>query len=165
MAKRSLTASELRRLAEAADGIRDQTAYVVWGTNGPEVKTRLEKGDELIVECETSSEVKARPVFKSIALDPPIVDSEGNPVTHVEAKYDAMFWSEAAVEKFVIPYYARFMTPDDLVRIMTAFNHPASIAMIHPPLSDAQFVTSLRTSRTGKSGVEVLGLREFEALL
>jgi hypothetical protein len=165
MAKRTLTASELRRLAEAADGIRDQAAYVVWGAHGPEVKTKLGKGDELIVECDTRSQVADRPEFQAITLDPPMVDSAGNPVSHVQSKYDAMFWSEASVEKFVIPYYSRFMTPHHLVRIMAAFNHPATTAMIHPPLSEIQFLTSVRTAKAGQKGVEVMGLKEFEAAL
>src|SRR5665213_3003751 len=165
MAKRSLTASELRKLAEAADGIRDQPAYVVWGPNGPEVKTTLEKNDELIVECETKSDVKSRPKFKSITIDPPLVDRDGHRISHVEGKYDAMFWSEAAVEKFVIPYYARFNTAHHIARIMTAFNHPASMAMIHPPLSDIQFITSASTSSGQQDAVEVLSLTDFEAAM
>lgn len=165
MAKRSLTASDLRRLAEAADGIRDQPAYVVWGARGAEVKTTLGKDDELIVECETRSDVPSRPKFKSITVDPPFVDREGKPIANIEEKYDAMFWSEAAVEKFVIPYYARFNSAQHIARIMKAFNHPASMAMIHPPLSDIQFITSARTATQKRGAVEVLSLSEFEAAL
>lgn len=165
MAKRSITASELRRLAEAADGIRDQPAYLVWGAQGPEVKTTLGKDDELIVECETKNSVQSRPAFKTITLDPPVVDRDGKPVTHVAGQYDAMFWSEAAVEKFVVPYYAQFNTAHHIARIMTAFNHPASIGMIHPPLSDIKFMTSMRTAVRKQDGVEILSLNEFEAML
>ncbi len=119
----------------------------------------------MIVECETRSDVQSRPTFKSITVDPPFVDREGKLITRVEGKYDAMFWSEAAVEKFVIPYYARFNTAHHIARIMTAFNHPASMAMIHPPLSDIQFITSARTKPGQQDAVEVLSLTEFEAAL
>ena len=161
MAKRSLTASELRKLAEAADGIRDQPAYVVWGPNGPEVKTTLAKNDELIVECDTKSDVKSRPAFKSITIDPPLVDRNGHRISHVERKYDAMFWSEAAVEKFVIPYYARFTTAHHIARIMTAFNHPATMAIIHPPLSEIQFITSTPSTSGQQDSAHIRDLTDF----
>jgi hypothetical protein len=48
---------------------------------------------------------------------------------------------------------------------MAAFNHPATVAMIHPPLSEIQFLTSIRAGNAGRNGVEALGLREFEAAL
>lgn len=163
MAKRPLTANELRKLAEAADGIRDKTAYVVWSGDEPQVKTKLDDGDELIVECKTRNDTKARAAFKSIMLDPPLIDANGKPIEHIADKYDAMFWSEAAVEKFVIPYYARFKSPQDLVRIRDAFIHPATIAVIHPPVSIIQFLSSIRSGKSGRKGVEVLGLNELES--
>jgi hypothetical protein len=163
MAKRPLTANELRKLAEAADGIRDKTAYVVWSGDEPQVKTKLDDGDELIVECETRNDAKKRASFTSIVLDPPLIDADGNAIKNIADKYDAMFWSEAAVEKFAIPYYARFTSPQDLARMLDAFNHPTTLAMMHPPLSYCHFMTSIRRERDGKSGVEVLGLKEFEA--
>lgn len=163
MAKRPLTANELRKLAEAADGIRDKTAYVVWSGDEPQVKTKLDDGDELIVECETRNDAKGRAAFKSIVLDPPLIDADGNAIKNIADKYDAMFWSEAAVEKFVIPYYARFKSPQDLTRILDAFNHPTTMAMIHPPASNIQYMLSKRSAKSGKEGVEVLGLKDFES--
>ena len=84
MDKRPLTANELRKLAEAVDGIRDEMAYVVWTADGPQVKTKVDRGDEIIVECETKSDVKHRPTFNSIVLDPPMVDQHGVPVTELK---------------------------------------------------------------------------------
>lgn len=162
MDRRPLTANELRRLAEAVDGIRDEPAYVVWSGGKPKVTRRLLDTDELIVECETKSDLPARPAFNSIVLDPPMVDQHRVPVTKLSSKYDAMFWSEAAVEKFVIPYYARINTANDVARIRKAFNHQSVYAMVHLPLTEVSVLTALRT---GGKGVEALSLREFEASL
>lgn len=162
MEKRQLTAEELRKLAEAVDGIRDRPAFLVWTAAGDlQAKTSLDPGDELIVECKTSNAVPDRQQFRSIALDPPILDEKGSPVTDIPAKYDAMFWSEAAVEKFVLPYYARLNRPSVVAAMLQAFNHPSVCAVIHPPLSYIRFVTSIRT---GDRGFEVLDLRELESL-
>jgi hypothetical protein len=162
MEKRLLTADELRKLAEAVDGIRDRSAYLVWTASGePQAKTSLDPDDELIVECETRNAAPERQSFRSIMLDPPMLDEKGNPVTDLPAKYDAMFWSEAAVEKFVLPYYARLNKPSVVTAMLQAFNHPSVCAVIHPPLSYIRFVTSIRT---GDRGFEALDLREFESL-
>ncbi len=162
MEKRPLTANELRRLAEAVDGIRDEPAYVVWSGGEPMVKKQLDDADELIVECETNNDVRHRSRLKSITLDPPMVDQHRVPVTDLSGQYDAMFWSEAAVEKFVIPYYAGFNNAADLARIEKSFNHPSVYAMLHLPFTEVCVLTTLRT---GDKGLEALSLKEFESSL
>lgn len=162
MARRTLSANELRRLAEAVDGIRDTKAYVVWGANGPEVKTSVAAGDDVIAECETNNVVGNRPRFRSIGIDPPLVDRSGRPVKDLASHYDAMFWSEPAVEKFVLPYYLRFHTPAEVDAIRSAFNHVSVYAVIHPPLSDFLCLSSARTD--GKT-LEALTLEELRAAL
>lgn len=162
MARRTLSANELRRLAEAVDGIRDEKAYVVWGESGPEVKTSVEKGDDVMAECETRNVVSGRSRFHSIIVDPPVVDGSGRRVTDFASRYDAMFWSEAAVEKFVLPYYLRFRTPADVDTIRTLFNHPSVYSIVHLPLTDCIFLTSARTD--GKA-IEALTLEELRAAL
>jgi len=163
MAKRPLTANELRKLAEAADGIRDKTAYVVWSGDEPQVKTKLDEGDELIVECETRNSASGRSAFKSITLDPPLIDADGNVIENIVDKYDAMFWSESAIEKFVIPYYAHVRSPRDLQRIGDAYIHPTTMALLHPPASNIQYMMARRSAKSGKEGVEVLDLKDFES--
>lgn len=159
MARRTLSANELRRLAEAVDGMRDQPAYIVWGANGPEVKTGIGRGDDVMAECETSNVVRERPRFTSITVAPPVVDDSGTPVTDIASRYDAMFWTEAAVEKFVLPYYLRFLTPADVDVIRVLFNRPLVYAIAHLPLTDCIFLTSVRT---GGKRIEALTLEEMK---
>jgi len=147
-------------IAEAVDGVRDTKAYVVWGRTGPEVRTQLEPGDDVMVECETDNAVKRRARLAAITLDPAVTDGAGRPVTDIATRYDAMFWSESAVEKFVLPYYMRYRTPAEVGRIRGAFDHPSIYAMVHPPASGVLLMTSIRSK--GKS-LEALTLEEFEA--
>lgn len=162
MARRTLSANELRRLAEAVDGVRDQSAYIVWGANGPEVKTSVGRSDDVMAECETNNIVRARATFDAITSDPRIVDDTGAPITDFASRYDAMFWSEAAVEKFVLPYYLRFRTPEEVDEIRTLFNHPSVYSILHLPLTDCIFTSSARTD--GRT-VEALTAAELRAAL
>lgn len=162
MARRTLSANELRRLAEAVDGVRDRSAYIVWGANGPVVKTSVGQSDDVMAECETSNVVGNRPKFTSITIDPPLVDDRGTPVTDFASRYDAMFWSEAAVEKFVLPYYLRFRTPKQVDEIRTLFNHPSVYSILHLPLTDCIFTS---TARTKGRTLEALTAAELRAAL
>ncbi|MGI9091259.1 MAG: hypothetical protein ACR2GG_09165 [Gemmatimonadaceae bacterium] len=158
----TLTANQLRRLAEKVDGMRDQTVYVVWVDGKPRVKSELEQGDELIFTCETKNRVPQRPKFKSIALDPPVLNADGTVITDVAERFDAMFWSEAAVEKFVLPYYSRFKTADEINRLQRVFNQPSVYALVHMPDTSSFVLTSIRT---GEKGLEILTIQELEGLL
>ncbi|HEY5086674.1 MAG TPA: hypothetical protein VII66_04860 [Gemmatimonadaceae bacterium] len=161
MEKRQLTANDLRKLAEAVDGIRDEPAYVVWGTNGPEVQTNRPASEDVMFECMTKNENPDRAELRSIILDPPVVTSDGKLLADLAARADAMFWSEAAVEKFVIPYYVRFSTSQEVDRIRKAFSHASVVALIHLPDSTSLVLTSVRTGRA----MEILTLQEFESSL
>ncbi|HEY8309798.1 MAG TPA: hypothetical protein VIG47_04545 [Gemmatimonadaceae bacterium] len=162
MGKRTLTANDLRALAEAADGARDKPAYVVWGDDGPELKTeRPPASTEVIFECATNNVVPNRAKLHSITLDPPVVTSHGKTVTDIVTRYDAMFWSEAALEKFVLPYYLGSGKPELVDRIRKAFNHASVVAIMHLPDSSPIILSSIQSSE----GVRALTLHEFEALL
>lgn len=160
MEARQLTAGDLRRLAEAVDGIRDVPAYVVWGESGPVITKDPPAPEEVIFQCMTKSATPDRTKLRSIALDPAVVAPDGK-VMDVAGQFDAMFWSEAAVEKFVLPYYMHVGTPDEVTRILDAFNHASVAAMLHLPDSTHCVLTSVRR----RSSFEVLTLKEFEASL
>jgi hypothetical protein len=162
MARRTLSANELRRLAEAVDGIRDRKAYVVWGADGPEVKTRVSATDDVMAECETTNVVRGRSRFDSISIDPPLVDRGGKRVSDVASRCDALFWSEPAVEKFVLPYYLRFRTPRQVDTIRDLFDQPSVYAIMHLPLSGCVFLASTRTE--GRT-IEALTQEELQAAL
>lgn len=146
MARRTLSANELRRLAEAVDGVRDQTAYIVWGKSGPEVKTSVEKGDDVMAECRTPNVVRGRRTIRSITIDPPLVDGSGTPITDVASRFDAMFWSEASVEKFVLPYLLRAYTLAEVEEILKLYEQQAVSAIMHLPLSNCYFAVSTQAN-------------------
>ena len=142
MEKRQLTANDLRRLAEAVDGVRDETAYVVWGSAGPEVRTQRPNSDEVIFECMTSNTEPDRAKIGAIHLQPPVIASDGKPLTNFARRFDAMFWSEAAVEKFLFPYYGRFSSPGHIDRMRRAFNQKRVVASMHMPDSLSRYLVS-----------------------
>ena len=159
MERRQLTANDLRRLAEAVDGVRDETAYVVWGESGPEVRTQRPASDEVVFECMTSNAEPDRAKIGTITLHPPVIASDGTPLTDFAGRFDAMFWSEAAVEKFMIPYYIRFSSPGQIARMRSAFNQERVVASIHMPDSTSSFLVSIR----GGEALSALTLEELEA--
>jgi hypothetical protein len=53
-------------------------------------------------------------------------------VSHqIDSDVDALFLSPSAVEKFLIPYYARLESPDELNKIMEAVESPDVVAIVH----------------------------------
>ena len=159
MEKRQLTANDLRKLAEAVDGVRDETAYVVWGKEGPEVSTQQPASHEVIFECMTSNVEPDRRKMVAIKLERPVITAEGKPLTHFERRFDAMFWSEAALEKFMLPYYARFSSPRQMDRMRNASNQKRVLAVMHVPWSTSRFLTSARDGEA----LAALTLEELEA--
>ncbi len=156
----TLTANELRRLAEAVDGFRDQPVYLVWTSGGAKATTERPSDDDLILECNTNNVNQSRPILP-IGFDPPVTDSQGAPIENFFERYDALFWSEAAIGKFVLPYYIGFNPPEFVARIRNAFNREDVYAMAHPVDTWTVFLTSIRTA--GK-GLEALTLEEIERL-
>lgn len=159
MGKRQLTANDLRRLAEAVDGVRDETAYVVWGNGGPEVRTQRPASDEVIFECMTRNAEPDRARIAAITLHPPVIASDGKPLANFARRFDAMFWSEAAVEKFMLPYYVRFSSHAHVDRMRKAFKQKGVVASMHMPDSLGRYLVSVRD---GEALAE-LTLEELEA--
>jgi len=126
------------------------------------VTTSVKTGDDVMAECETDNIVGARRHLRSITLDPPVVDATGAPMRDFATRYDAMFWSEAAVEKFMLPYYMRHRTPAEVASIRDAFNHASVCAYIHPPTSG---IIALTSARTDGRTLEALTLEELRAAL
>jgi hypothetical protein len=104
----TLNAHQLRELADAASSMRQPGGepfyVVVVDGNSADPHLEIKKGTgtqpaDAVVEIDTF-EVEARPV--PTAVD---ISCDGQ-VQHLVTAYDAVFWSEAAVEKFLLPYYA-----------------------------------------------------------
>jgi hypothetical protein len=106
-----LNAHQLRMVAEFASSRRRVGGEPLYAVTVPESEvvgaenkldfvSRLAEGQVPLFEIDTR-EVEARPKPTEVYF---VVDEVR---THNLAdRYDAVFWSEAAVEKFVLPYYA-----------------------------------------------------------
>ena len=123
-----LSARALRRLAEAADGRRgeayaifyDGTDYVVAPADATDKGTKL-------VDLETPHLARGRKVPKNLVH----VQMPGASPRPLSSEYDAMFWSEAAVEKFVLPYYQRLLSRPAMNDLLDAHEDPNVVGILH----------------------------------
>lgn len=132
----------LRRLAEKADGLRDQDLVLVQRADGTlDVVPADQAGADLVLHrLRTSSRYPAdqRPQFGLILTPPP----PGTPFD-ARSRYDALFWSESAVEKFVLPYYHRVRTPEEVLQLARAFrDDPNVYAIGHIPPTQYDLLTT-----------------------
>lgn len=161
--KRALTSRELRKIAEAADGQRDEVLNIVQMTtsgvdtgqdtpNGENTKYRVAKvSDGPITDdplpvwkkvFETNTPTKLR-VRMGVRINPTKIIVPTTPAKEIDLpceKYDAIFWSEASIEKFFFPYYVRHLEPEDFIDLMKAYYHPQAnetiYAFVHYPPTD-----------------------------
>ena len=119
-----LNANDVRRLAEALDGFRGDPVRVVL-RNGrlcwlPSTARPLPSDKELF-EVQTQDAAPARPKLGAVRLEPRVVRPNGEVVDDVRDVFDSLFWTEPAVSKFVLPYYMRFYSPEDVHALWMAF--------------------------------------------
>lgn len=127
MSAPSLTSNELRRLAEAADGYRNQTLCLV------------DTGQRFEVIPKSDVDTRSlKPLLEvNTPVDGPNLQGASYKVIYKGKEYhhpnvDAVFLSQSAVEKFVFPYYARFLAPAALDRMRTEFYAtPGVFAVVH----------------------------------
>jgi hypothetical protein len=117
-------ASELRRVAEAADGMRDQELTLVirgGATAGPRLEvvptTNVLTDDVRVCNVNTPSVMRDRPKPFRVVLQL----SENEQPIELQVEYDALFWSEPAVEKFFFPYYRRVLRREVFQRLESDF--------------------------------------------
>lgn len=101
---------EARMIADYASGVRGTPAEFLVSTRGKDKKVHVTP-EKHHSPCSTKKEVvtpihtpfvqPARPAVTAVGIT-----AEGMNGMESLAEYDAVFWSEAAVEKFVFPYYA-----------------------------------------------------------
>ncbi|MFL5537369.1 MAG: hypothetical protein ACJ8J0_00105 [Longimicrobiaceae bacterium] len=113
-APRTLTYQELRRAAEAAASFRDQEVYLVVDDQGWSVREQRPDNPEgkAVIPIKSPGKQPTAPppvLIAQIGVDPTkpadllnLKDPQGNPL----GPADAVFWTPAAVEKFLVPYYA-----------------------------------------------------------
>lgn len=151
MALRPLKASELRKIAEAADGQRGTALKVYakvkdgddstvrYGVENPMTMSRPVNEDwRLLLDVMTDFENPNHAGFKmkSVTFSLP----SGDELTLLGENFDAMFWSESSIEKFMLPYYLRNLTKaqfDDLYSFFMESKPPHTVyGFIHYPPTD-----------------------------
>lgn len=125
MAKPTTTATDIRRLAEALDGDRNRVVTVVLRGGKP---THLQKGESTaqgeteLFTVETDDLAPGRESLRGVKVAPRIkAPKTGAPIDQVVDVFDALFWSEPAVRKFVLPYYLGLLTPKDVDDLWRTF--------------------------------------------
>jgi hypothetical protein len=132
---RTLTARQLRVLAEKAEG---------WRGKGPLVVIETTDGHEVITEEDlrkrrSPANIVARVVASEDVPErerPARIDFYATADSAVEPLvdgFDALFWSEAAVQKFLFPYYhsLRLLTPQAMEQLERSYRDKKSIAFAH----------------------------------
>jgi hypothetical protein len=139
----TLTANQLRALAEKADGYRNEQLSVVLRQNGSGTTVEVVKGSEKLA---TDKELFGLGTNDNSLLAPAgtsiIVKTPNGFQKECVGIGDALFWSRAAVEKFVLPYYAGFKTPEELQAMMDAISAPDIIVAIHAQPSNIEGISS-----------------------
>jgi hypothetical protein len=152
--ERPLRPSLLRRLAEAADGVGSSTWFVA--------SYELVNGEHDLVggygsrpDAQANVPSSAYGVFgpyeQTQMKSPSPVDrfeiyvGEETRLTYPGEMFDAFFWSESAIRKFVLPYYARVVSPEYAIRIREAFASEDVIMMAHDPLTEYRMIAITRS--------------------
>ncbi|MBB4637075.1 hypothetical protein [Longimicrobium terrae] len=155
----TVKAGTLRRAAEAADGMRGQEVYLQIGQDDfviTEQKPANQDPDRLLITCHTCDyPVPDRPNLLSVVAS---TRKGSNSKAHsLRDDYDAVFWSESAIEKFVQPYYARMYGVDAGVRLrlmQEAWRDPDVFAFAHLPKSEPYALHGLIALPSGATIIE-----------
>lgn len=162
-----ITADDLRMLAETADGLQDDDVVLAWSSEKSQWEI-IKRADH--VESQGGSPaipIRAVPTPGA----PPEPDDVGVKLTtgsqlqSLREDGDAIFWTNAAMRKFVLPYYARLMKPDKLVELYENLLDGRTMAAVHVRPSRTESVREKMHKgmapfvRAEESGLLFLGAR------
>jgi hypothetical protein len=138
-------ATGLAWLAETADGNRDkQFTLVLDKDDQPQLRETVQEGDRLVtgVEVRTATTLRDRVPVESVIVKP-----RGYEAQSVDPRegYDALFWTESAVEKFLYPYYrSQRLWDKRMDRLMADFNTQREmVAVLHRAPSNSSTIDAL----------------------
>jgi hypothetical protein len=151
----TLSANELRYLAEKADGLRGDLSLVKNGDGKVDVvKTDELQGQTELLRLDTKPNGPGVPGTVKIHLRTADNHVYGGPGTDLEIA-DAVFVTQSAVEKFMLPYYTRFKSPDQIDRFMkTAYKDEDILAIMHTPWSDPLGFPSVGGVKLGRGALD-----------
>jgi hypothetical protein len=139
--KRTISPRELRIAAEAANGLRDDEALTlvyrdkpspltgdrrrgVVVRKGPLQADDVDLGIAIEADAEDKKDAMTEPVGVFIDYGKGLVDLKGYDV-------DAVFWSESAIDKFVLPYYVSLLNVQDFEALRAIKRDPFVMALMH----------------------------------
>lgn len=122
------TANDLRRLAESADGTRGVDLAVVLEGGKLKVVPKVQTSSPLF-DVRTEFDASGPGLRGGAELQ---LNYGGHSQT-IPPTADALFITQSAVEKFVLPYYVRFRSPAELVRSRQEFFAADVIGVCHLP--------------------------------
>lgn len=138
---RSIDANELRALAEASDGLRNTDAYLVEhpvGTDPAYSVMSKAEADANNLRCviKLRTEDKPKPITRDEVQLRSIKPIFCQGVEVDVNRFDAIFTSLSALEKFVVPYYARIKPLADCESFRSTFAEATMpVAALHLPSS------------------------------
>ncbi len=166
----NLTWRQLRKLAEAAHGFQQSGARMIRRNSQVTIElpeeasppaasqTGAQQPDEEIVLNVSSQPIAPKGKALQIVLNG--VRMEGTEYGDIAGIADAMFWSLAAVEKFLLPYYIGFEDIDIVKeKVRDRFKNPNVLAMVHLPRSEWVDIETRKLAgfQTASSELPVLG--------
>ena len=124
-----LNANTLRKLAESADGQRDEDLAIFWDTtNGVyRVAKRDSNIGPKIADVRTAMLQPGRQMIPDMVQ----VKHLDGTLHALQPIYDAIFWSESSIEKFLIPYYTRLLSQSELAALWRAHESRDVYAILH----------------------------------
>lgn len=134
-----ITWRELRALAELAQGKQHEPLGIRIDDEGKLVVET--KNDDRVYLATMPATPKAdRSADLKITVDPEVtvtIDGKDTKVREIHAIADAAFWSLAAVEKFLLPYYASFKNSESFAKeLLDQFANRDVLAILHLPNSE-----------------------------
>lgn len=121
-------ANKLRWLGEAADGDRDKDCVVVWNGTKLQVVEKSKAG----LKAPLGISVRTNSHGPGMRGGKPIDIAYDGKSMRLKPEVDAIFLTQSAVEKFVIPYYTRMQSLEWIIEKRDAlFNDAKVLAAIH----------------------------------
>jgi hypothetical protein len=133
-----INATDFAALAETADGLRGEDLVLVRDAEQkPRLREALQEGDVVATEVRVWTDRPPRKKIREVVCVP----EEGRLRTlETGSGYDAVFWSDSAVEKFLYPYYhAQRLWNADMEAVAAKFKRDMdAVAIAH--LAPSNFV-------------------------
>jgi hypothetical protein len=132
MPRTPITAYRLRELAEEADGLRGQPLELVFEKDDLVLKAPSGTIVSGAIPVQTPKQKDPYSVkLRAVNLDPAPKLRPGD--ENLAESFDAFFWSESAVDKFLVPYYVRMHGADFVKELQDAIRNKFVYLISHYP--------------------------------